>query len=548
MGVVGIGAATLGLLFACVGVTPKDTRCEAACVAASRCGLLPSALGGSVAVASEASQEDCIERCVASKEDSRAVDGLLRILAESGVQEDPLCNGAGTMVCEELIATLGGDAATAELRVTSTLTVRMVSAVSHAAHFSVESLCCFDARDRSGDIEVIHDMFGSTHECFELIQEDLERIRDALLPTDPMDPPDLMAADMACQDIRDRWRSAPPGEEPDLGVMPCHFARMSTRLAALGIPTIPEDCPIDDPMIVDVLDMALDGIRTDWNLDLGGVLIDDEGQVRDAESIRATIVEEIDDEIEGPMSFLEEACQEFNCDAPPATSSCNHGPLCSAADCLEDSRACDTSLCDADLTPPGRDCSFFGITSITLGYRDERGLEVFSEPIEGCATLVELSARFEDVKIGSLVPIAVVSGVLPSNFFAEGAPLSGDGSFSWFLEGTKRWISAGNAELELPSPLLDFQEFEYGNPLERLGWVPHRLPTGQACDNQPMLCETYFNRNCDDGLDNDGDGQVDAETAWCDRLLEELASRCVIVEPGRGPAPGCEDAGPSLGE
>jgi hypothetical protein len=297
----------------------------------------------------------------------------------------------------------------------------------------------------------------------------------------------------------------------------------------------------------------------EWKLDPGGWLIastEDPEVVAgstafDADAIRERLRQEIHVELTRPRGFLEESCadlhlelgadcEDLDRDAPPEASACDGGPTCSATDCLEDVPACDETACDADRSPPGRECGALGVTEIRLGYRTAQGLEILGEPITGCETLAEVATTFAGVKVGPLVPIAIVSGVLPSSYVPGHATVVGDGSFSWIVEGDLRWVAAGQAVLELPSPMLEHLENRIEDPLEELGWIPVRLPTGQACDTRPDQCEGYFNGNCDNGLDDDGDGLVDDASPWCDGLMQQLEQRCVVRAPGQAPFPGCE--------
>ncbi|MEM7153368.1 MAG: hypothetical protein AAF799_11040 [Myxococcota bacterium] len=578
-----IGMGVVFSAVSCARLTPTFQQCEDACSAASRCGLLPSALGGSPGLSREDNEDDCVARCLASDRDKFQVEGLLEVLGEAGIAtQAPLCDFQGTMACEELVETLDGTRSTSELEVTATLTVRMISALSEASNFSAESWCCFDydreidetqdgnrgmrltADDLEGprnEINAVHDMFEPTHRCLDYLQTQADAAI-MVFPTDmkkgaePEPTPD--EAVMACGNIRLAWDPPPdpdvdPADDPDLVADPCYFARMSTRLSDLGVLTAVDTCSLES---MQALSMDAGDYEQEWGLRPGGLLINDDGTARSAEEIKRSIHEEIRDEVTRPMGFLHEACEELDDEAGGSAEAgcvlvdetgvadenpCRTGPACSAADCLDETLACDTTLCDADVSPPGRDCGFFGITEVTLGYRTDTGLEVFGEPVSGCSTLTSLETTFDDVRIGSITPIAIVSGTLPTSFNVEGDQRLGDGSYSWYVEGGSRWVTAGTVAMQLPSPLLEYVSTGYENPLEYLGWVNRRMPTGQECDNQPALCEGFFNGNCDDGIDNDGDGQIDGESAWCDLLFGELADRCVVSEPGREAFPDCID-------
>ena len=576
----GLGLGWAFTSVSCARLTPTFEQCEDACSAASRCGLLPSALGGSPGLSLEDNEEDCISRCVASDRSKFQVEGLLEVLSEAGIAtESPLCDSGGTMACEELVEALDQTRATSELEVTTRLTVSMISALSQASNFQTESWCCFDydreldesePGDRGlrldpndpslprNEINAVHDMFEPTHNCLDLLRTQA----DSAIMIYPMDmkkgekttvPDEVMPF---CETIRENWDPAPqmgPEDELDTDADPCYFARLSTQMNALGILEAAQTCSLDG---LQALSMDLGEIEREWYLETGGLLIDENGTVRPAEDIQIGIQRNIRDEITRPMGFLSEACEELDDEAGgneeagcllvdetgiADQNECRLGPACSAADCLNETLTCDATLCDAEVSPPGRDCGFFGITEITLGYRNDTGLEVFGEPISGCSTLTSVETTFDNVRVGLITPVAVVSGVLPTSFNGESGERLGDGSYSWYIEGNSRWVSAGEVAMQLASPLLEYTSTGYENPLEYLGWVNQRMPTGQECDNQPALCEGFFNGNCEDGIDNDGDGLIDAESAWCDLLFGELAERCVVSEPGREAFPDCVD-------
>lgn len=573
-GIFGGLAAGLALV-ACVGGAPSSAECERACSLASRCGLLPSALGGTVGEGSEANEADCVERCLASDTRDGAVAGLLDVLGsgDDDVAEMlPLCSGAGRNGCEEVIELLEETPRTSELEVITTLEVSMVSAISHASNFSPERWCCFGYLGELGDDEgdegyvdpdepgqgrsevaAVYGVISSTFTCLDTIEDRLE----AAAVTIDEPHPDPGAIEMECTGVSELWHPMEatmprPGELPDLDADPCFYARRSHTLQRLDADASVRSC---DAAAFRDLAMGIRQVRKDWHLDEG----DEEddlllvgGVLRPLPDLQRNLEEVIRDEITRPGGFVSDVCKELDdeaggdgCEGIDVAAldpvACLQGPPCSKADCLLESPGCDRTLCDADVSPPGRDCGFFGIETVTLGYRTEEGVEVLGEPIGGCTERSEVTTVFEHVKVGNVVPIAVVSGTLPTSFLPPDDLDADDGTFEWFVEGTERWVSAGDAKIQLPSPLLEHTINRYENPLELLGWVLPRVPRGRACDDQPLLCESVSNGNCDDGIDNDGDGFTDGASPWCDELFDALVDLCVVTEPGRPPVAGCRD-------
>ena len=553
----------LGLLVLSCTVTPDTAECERACAAASRCGLLPSALGGAEGERRDHNERSCVARCVASEAENPQVTGLLARLGErEQLADDALCSLEGTKACQALVAELESDPDTSELEVTTTLTVRMVNLVSHVTSDSLGSWCCFDHRydlDGMGDgvdeLAAVADILEDTHLCIDSLQAATAAAAAASgileLPDPAMPDPELeamraeamQALATECQIIVDAWRDRAPDEPPD----DCIYARASSRTSELPIPASPEECEATGAMGFGMLAEQIDRLETRMHLEPGGFLVDEDGVLRGLDAIREQVQDEVHDRLAHPGAPLEGACLEVigSPDAsgcatldraalaePPA---CMGGPTCSPVDCLDEAPACDATLCDAHRSPPGRDCGELGVTEVRLGYRNAEGLEVLGEPIGGCEALTEVATTFERVKVGPLVPVAVVSGSLPT-FLSHDATV---GAFSWIVIGDRQWVTAGAAELEVPSPLLEWTENTLEDPLEALGWVTRRLPIGKPCDLEPAQCEGYFNDNCDNGIDDDSDGLTDGDSAWCDALLRELVERCVVTEPGREPPEAC---------
>jgi hypothetical protein len=525
-------------------VTPAAEECERACAVASRCGLLPSALGGAVGEPSAHDEQSCVTRCIASEGDDPQLKGLLARLVEAGQPaDDALCTPEGVDTCEALIESLEQDPDTSELEVTTTLTVRMINLVSHVSTDSLGSWCCFDHRYDFGvgndvdELSAVYDMFQPTYDCLAGMQ------KTAIEST-----PETTAQD--CTSVLQAWRAPPPTEAGNPATDPCTYARQIVSATTIGLPESEDDCAAMDEVSLAELGFELDGLMGQWSLALDGPLLGMDGTVRPLEDVRARFLAGTHDRLAHPGAPLEHACNQAlgssdvaRCDsldrealAEPAA--CESGPSCNAADCLAESPNCDPTLCDVERSPPGRDCGELGVTEVRLGYRDARGLEVLGDPIVGCEALTEVATTFEHVKVGPLTPIAAVSGALPSFLTESGA----SHPYSWVMSGETRWITAGAAELEMPSPLVEWVENTLQNPLEALGWVPRRLPIGKACDLESGQCEGYFSDNCDNAIDDDGDGYTDEESPWCNAIARELVARCVVAAPGRKPL--CEPPAP----
>jgi hypothetical protein len=557
-----------GLLAPSCTVTPATDDCERACAVASRCGLLPSALGGAVDEPRAHNEASCVARCVASEADDPQVTDLLARLGEEGeLPDDQLCSMQGLKACDTLIDALER-APDSELEITTMLTVRMVNLVSQVAAESLDSWCCFDHRydlDGIGDgvdeLDEVYDMFEPTYVCAESLRTAVSAAASAAAMSETLDPmaPDfeqqqleaMMEVQTQCMTILDLWRERMPSELPDASDV-CTYARQSTSFGTLPIPRDAEECLSQGGMAFVTLVEQIERLELRMHLEAGGLLIDEGGALRELEDVRAQLQDKLHDVLAHPGAPLENACRAYigtadvsGCetldrDALAQPVECEVGPACSPADCLDESPACNATLCDAQRSPPGRDCGELGVTEVRLGYRNAQGLEVLGDPLDGCEALTEVTTTFEHVKVGRLVPIAVVSGTLPTFLSHEATSRP----FSWIVLGESQWVTAGAAELEVPSPLLSWKEDMLENPLEALDWVPRRLPVGKPCDLEPAQCEGYFSDNCDNGIDDDSDGLVDDDSAWCDELMRTLVERCVVSEPGRERPEACRRAPP----
>ena len=211
---------------------------------------------------------------------------------------------------------------------------------------------------------------------------------------------------------------------------PCFFARQSSQIGALRIEDTLSECAVEG---IRNLYSGMNMIRENWGLVEGpeqtddqGLtegLFDESGTVHSAEDITTWIQAEIRDEISRPMGFLENTCDEFfdemggdACDTivrgelDPMTAAA--APFAVKPIASTPRSECNRALCDADVSPPSRDCAFLGVTSIRLGYRTDKGVETFGEPFNDCADRADVASTFEGVKVGQITPIAVVFGSL----------------------------------------------------------------------------------------------------------------------------------------
>lgn len=213
-------------------------------------------------------------------------------------------------------------------------------------------------------------------------------------------------------------------------------------------------------------------------------------------------------------------------------------PLCEQVDC-ETHRVCDPSMCSTTYTDATADCEYFGIDEVQLGYVDDRGVLRLSARRMSCAE-ASSGERFEAVPRTAIAPVALFRGTLTARAsvalgFPEDALLGRP--FCWASSplGPRRQARAGDSTLPVPTPeltaLLDLayerdREFPVGCGclLDPIG-----CELGAECENQidddedglvdaeDYGCRPPAEQECSNGLDDDGDGRIDAdETASCD--------------------------------
>lgn len=188
-------------------------------------------------------------------------------------------------------------------------------------------------------------------------------------------------------------------------------------------------------------------------------------------------------------------------------------PLCFSDSC-DDPGSCDPRLCDLDV-PPALDCAQLGVDTVQFGYFDRQGGLHLDPARYSCTEAAEgrVVAGVEDVVI---YPIAFFTGTLTSRVLdILDAPEGAAGRpYCWLSHPSDPpevgWLvrSGGNL-IAVPSP---------GSAAlaAQLAADPALFPRGCACLIDNIGCEDADqNMNCDNGIDDDQDGLVDAEDPGC---------------------------------
>ena len=188
-------------------------------------------------------------------------------------------------------------------------------------------------------------------------------------------------------------------------------------------------------------------------------------------------------------------------------------PLCFGDGC-DDPQSCDPRLCDLDV-PPALDCAQLGVETVQFGYFDRHGGLHLDAARYSC-TEAAGGRVIADVKDVVIYPIALFTGTLTSRVLGIlDAPASAAGRpYCWLSHPSDPpevgWLvrSGGNL-IAVPSPSSAALAAE-------LAGDPTLFPRGCACLLDNIGCEDADeNMNCDNGIDDDQDGLVDAEDPGC---------------------------------
>jgi hypothetical protein len=530
-----LGFASLGTggVLACLSL-PTESECAATCATARGCGLLPSALGGSNEDSLDVALAECEQRCSSTitAPDSPFASLLARL---ASVESPSLCTLAGQDECAALIDEIQGSSDYGGLQLGTALTMIMADVHSYVPAFEPEIWCTSNFFD-AASVALTQELAIPTKACFDLLQGATE----------------CATAQAAMADTS--------------ADAPCRYVQVSQVAALTGLLIDINTCLDEDPSALVIVQEIVSDLAEDWGLDERGVLISDGVVEPDLEVLELKLNKWADRELRGDNGIFSDACLVYEeglgatttgasgsaCDGASVCSEgeCAAPPLCRDLDCEGDVLKCDNTMCENTLNGPSRDCGLLGIQTIRLGYLSDGVRVLDSEATSlGCDGGTG-TATFTNVALTDVKPIAIVTGTLPDYLVPVGGgdvakESENTGEYTWQVEGEERWTQAGTSRIFIASPYLTLLVAQYSNPLEMLGWVHVRLPPAEGCIAQTHLCETFFNNNCDDGLDNDGNGLVDRQDPWCDPLFNELAKACVVTHQGLEKSPECASESPS---
>ena len=204
------------------------------------------------------------------------------------------------------------------------------------------------------------------------------------------------------------------------------------------------------------------------------------------------------------------------CAAPPgATERALRLPLCRADACDADEvDNCDPRLCWYDPAPTF-DCADYGIESVQFGYFDERESLHLDPTLYTCAQAGE-GQVVPGITDRTIYPVALFNGHLTSRLVGilDVPTTAVDRPYCWLSHPshplTLGWlVHAGSNTIPVPAP-------SSAQLAAIIGDDPEAFPRGCSCTNDHLGCEDNGeNKNCDNGVDDDLDGLIDAEDPGC---------------------------------
>ncbi len=543
-----LGGLTIGLSLAACPTQTSESVCESLCQGAYICGIIPSALGSQlVDDGAESSIESCTLRCKSSKSSNEEFTEIIKCLEKyvKPPKEPNLC----TPTCDEMVKCMQTATSTgkigAEALGTSQLTITMVPANFWLSTKDNTSWCPkqFGGAPALADIYQNDELPGDVLTALELVRTSYDQLETGL--TEAADNPARLTVLDDFATLRYNNEILLPGS-----LIPRLRAEIEAggwEASGLIHGSSPGSC------IRDEIYWSEQSIFNDESL-----------------ATLEEVTERLKEEVSGDRSFsvfsngfdICDRNRDYNdergaaiCEYPLATepTACRSFvlPPCAIDDCDGGLAGCDPLLCFYQQTPPSRACSELGAEIIFLGYEREGTRYLSEEPLD-CDNAV--STVLEDVPIGDVTPIAIVRGSLgidvpgderlvcgstasppapaPAQEIRSGQAPSGTqrnvedvaaldpfdsvapGDYCWVIYGEPTKAIAGNGDLLVPSPFVEYLNGAI-DPGVRLGIMPPQLPVGCGCVLNPANCENHENGNCNDGIDNDGDGATDYYAPEC---------------------------------
>ncbi len=547
---------SIGLsLSACPTTLESESTCAELCRGAYICGVLPSALGSNfLGGGANSVIESCTMRCESSKSVDTEIQNIIECL--SLYSEPPQGPNACTPTCDQMIACMRSEISTGQLGTealgTARLNITMLPANFWLSTKENASWCPeeFDGAPTLADIYQDADLSAEILPILNLVRASYDQLETGL--TEAVDNTERLKVLDDFETRRYNNEILLPGS-----LIP----RLRLELEGGGWEASglingagPGSC------IKDQLYWSELSIFGDDDLD-------------SVESIQERLMEEVSGEksisvfssgfdicqrnkgyndatgsviCEYPISNSDEICKSFVM------------PLCGIDECNGGIVGCDPLMCFYQQTPPSRACSELGAETIFLGYEREGTRYLSEEPLE-CDNAV--NTVIENVPLGDATPFAVIRGSLDIDVPGDepllcgtsatppaptptrdlralggppGTPRNAEdeftigpfddvkpGEYCWVIYGEPTKIIAGEGDLVVPSPFVEYLRGAV-DPGVRLGLLPPQLPIGCGCLLNPERCESHENGNCNDGIDNDGDGATDYYAPEC--LKPQLVS------------------------
>lgn len=198
---------------------------------------------------------------------------------------------------------------------------------------------------------------------------------------------------------------------------------------------------------------------------------------------------------------------EARCEAAPGGPL--RAPLCAPQDC-EAHEACDPTMCWVPFAGASTDCALYGVESVQLGYRDDRGVVRLSAQERSCD---EASAgeRFAGAPRGASAGVALFRGALSAEAeallgFPEGQVRGRAFCWASWPPGPRRQARADGSTIVAPTPTL-------ARLIDAVYERDQEFPVGCGCVLGATGCEV--GALCGNGVDDDQDGLVDGEDFGC---------------------------------